>query len=215
MVLELPIRPLLVAWGILGGLGGGAAWGEPEPQEILGALGVALALDREVDALLQRNTPPFARSLARGVGRAASPATLGLVALAGQGVSRGPEQRLWRQTTFALGTTLALTGLGKVLLGRERPPPEGGRLGGWGRTHRLDASFPSGHTAAAFTMAGVLSVHHPRQRSLWVGLATWVGLSRLVEREHFLSDVVAGAALGWAIGTATARHDRGLLEVRW
>lgn len=69
-------------------------------------------------------------------------------------------------------------------------------------------SFPSGHAAAAFTMASLTCVHH-QHLPLWGGgwpdalacigtmsLATTTGVLRLVVDRHWATDVVAGAAIG-------------------
>jgi len=58
-------------------------------------------------------------------------------------------------------------------------------------------SYPSGHTSTAFTIAGVV---YKDLGPIWgiptfVG-ASYVGFSRLQENKHYLSDVIAGAALG-------------------
>ncbi|MDE3198096.1 MAG: phosphatase PAP2 family protein [Acidobacteriota bacterium] len=62
--------------------------------------------------------------------------------------------------------------------------------------------FPSGHTIAAFSIATIVARRYGNHR--WVpyaayGLATAVALSRLTLSAHFLSDVFAGAALGYSI----------------
>lgn len=57
-------------------------------------------------------------------------------------------------------------------------------------------SLPSGHTAAAFLVACVVSGFWP---ALLLGLFGWamlVGASRLLLGVHYLSDLVAGALLG-------------------
>ncbi len=57
-------------------------------------------------------------------------------------------------------------------------------------------SFPSGHTAGAFIMAGVLGNFLPM---LLIPLFLWaivVGLSRIYLGVHYPSDVIAGAVLG-------------------
>jgi membrane-associated phospholipid phosphatase len=61
-------------------------------------------------------------------------------------------------------------------------------------------SFPSGHTATAFATATVVGMLHPRLRWPALGLATLVGLSRVYLGVHFWFDVLAGAALGIAVG---------------
>jgi membrane-associated phospholipid phosphatase len=61
-------------------------------------------------------------------------------------------------------------------------------------------SFPSGHTAAAFTVAGVYYLVLQR-KSLRIPLfaaATLVGLSRIAVGAHWPLDVLSGATLGWA-----------------
>ncbi|MDE3011713.1 MAG: phosphatase PAP2 family protein [Pseudomonadota bacterium] len=65
----------------------------------------------------------------------------------------------------------------------------------------MAGSFPSGHTASAFTVLGLLVLGGlvrgwlPALAAL--GLALLVGLSRVVVGAHWPADVLAGAALGW------------------
>jgi undecaprenyl-diphosphatase len=121
---------------------------------------------------------------------------------------------LWRRgvpvaLTIAPLLSLVLASLAsttaKALFGRERPPET------VHATAVTLAAFPSGHAtdAAAFFVAASLTlsltvVHHRRRQVLLIGggvlLASLVGLSRLVLAVHWLSDVVAG----WALGTAVA-----------
>ncbi|HEV2424207.1 MAG TPA: phosphatase PAP2 family protein [Terriglobia bacterium] len=64
------------------------------------------------------------------------------------------------------------------------------------------ASFPSGHTITAFSIATVFANRYSRHRWVpWVayGLATAVGFSRVTLQAHFVSDVFAGAVLGYSI----------------
>jgi membrane-associated phospholipid phosphatase len=71
-------------------------------------------------------------------------------------------------------------------------------------------AFPSGHAASAFAAAAVLE-RHLGYRGSWPALlgATYVATSRLVDRRHFLSDVMFGAAVGTASGwTVVGRHGR-------
>jgi len=71
----------------------------------------------------------------------------------------------------------------------------------------LGPSFPSGHsaTAAAFYACAALLIGRRRGRSaraalagLAVGLAVAVAASRVLLDVHWLTDVIAGLALGWA-----------------
>lgn len=65
-------------------------------------------------------------------------------------------------------------------------------------------SFPSGHATAAFALAAVLAVAAPAWRAAFYALATLVAVSRVAVDAHFLSDVVAGGLVGWAVGHAVA-----------
>ncbi|MDR2811285.1 MAG: phosphatase PAP2 family protein [Tannerellaceae bacterium] len=61
-------------------------------------------------------------------------------------------------------------------------------------------SFPSGHTATAFTGAHILFREYG-EASPWIAVAgyataTATGFLRIVNRKHWLSDVVAGAGVG-------------------
>lgn len=63
------------------------------------------------------------------------------------------------------------------------------------------ASFPSGHATTAAALGAVLVLLYGRKGVPWaVALMLLVGLSRVVVGAHFISDVVAGALLGW-LGT--------------
>jgi undecaprenyl-diphosphatase len=61
-------------------------------------------------------------------------------------------------------------------------------------------SFPSGHTMTAFAVAIPLALFYP---TLMIGLffcALSIAMSRILLGMHFLSDVVAGALIGTALG---------------
>jgi undecaprenyl-diphosphatase len=65
-------------------------------------------------------------------------------------------------------------------------------------------SFPSGHTITAFAVAVSLGVFYPGILPGLLFCAASVALSRILLGMHFLSDVVAGAALGTALGYVAA-----------
>jgi undecaprenyl-diphosphatase len=64
-------------------------------------------------------------------------------------------------------------------------------------------SFPSGHTMTAFSIALVVSYFYPGLEGPLYFLAISIGVSRVVLGMHFLSDVLAGAVIGSALGLAT------------
>lgn len=61
-------------------------------------------------------------------------------------------------------------------------------------------SFPSGHTITAFAVATPLSLFYPSLMAGVLFCAMSIAASRILLGMHFLSDVVAGALLGAALG---------------
>ena len=77
---------------------------------------------------------------------------------------------------------------GKFAVGRERPNGSN------------NYSFPSGHTETAFVAAEFLHQEY-KDRSVWIsiggyGAATFVGVARVYNNKHWVSDVVTGAGIG-------------------
>lgn len=90
----------------------------------------------------------------------------------------------------------------KRLFHRPRPPAEALPAG---VRRPTTSSFPSGHASAAFCAAAVLSTKLPAGRPLWYGAATVVAASRVHLKLHHASDVVAGVAVGVALGAIAKR----------
>lgn len=104
----------------------------------------------------------------------------------------------------------ALAELLKVLVRRERPAVHDGLYGFRPWDERTwsggGLAFPSSHTAVAFGAAAMLARLFPRAR--WVGfaLAAGCGVTRVLHRAHFVSDVVFAAGLGWLVSWALWRR---------
>lgn len=109
----------------------------------------------------------------------------------------GREQTL--RTLDALSVSTLLSSGLKVLTHERRP--DGSDF----------ASFPSGHAAAAFTVATMEARFHPRQALLWYGGATVIAASRVVLHRHYTRDVVAGALLGFGSARLELSEKRGLI----
>jgi membrane-associated phospholipid phosphatase len=66
------------------------------------------------------------------------------------------------------------------------------------------SSFPSGHAINSWALATIIASEygprHPAVRYAAYALASAVSISRYTGRKHFLSDVLAGSALGYGIG---------------
>lgn len=75
---------------------------------------------------------------------------------------------------------------------------------------REHTSFPSGHTTLAFSAASVVA--HAYSYKKWVPvtaytLAGLAGLSRVYDNKHWISDVFAGAVLGYFVGELVYQND--------
>lgn len=125
------------------------------------------------------------------------------------------------ESTQAVLLSGALTIGIKGLVGRSRPnaspdDPDEYHPGRGFFDARL-ASFPSGHTSAAFAVATVLSreltARYPGHRwlirSALYGAAGSVGFARMYQNAHWPSDVVTGAALGTLSGMQSLAWHRG------
>jgi len=73
-------------------------------------------------------------------------------------------------------------------------------------------SFPSGHSTQAWAVAAVIASeykHRPAVQIAAYGIATAVSVARFTGHKHYISDVVAGSALGYGIGKFVFRaHHR-------
>ncbi len=65
--------------------------------------------------------------------------------------------------------------------------------------------MPSAHASTAFAAAVAAGLVHPRLRWPLLALAALIALSRVWLGVHYLTDVIAGAALGAAIALAVWR----------
>ncbi|MEQ1723428.1 MAG: phosphatase PAP2 family protein [Pseudobdellovibrio sp.] len=61
-------------------------------------------------------------------------------------------------------------------------------------------SFPSGHAQVVFTVAAVLLSIWPRQKFVFLAMAAFFAFTRVVIHQHFFSDMIGGACLGY-LGT--------------
>ncbi len=129
---------------------------------------------------------------------------IGLSFLASRMTDNTDYQRFTYSLAQGFVITNTLTGGIKVVSGRERPDG----------TSNL--SFPSGHTSNSFVWATVVSRHYGWKAGVPAYLlAGYVGASRLKSRKHHLTDVIAGATLGYIVGrTVTRDSNRDRRRVR-
>jgi membrane-associated phospholipid phosphatase len=128
--------------------------------------------------------------------------------------------------TQALITSAAWVQLIKHFTGREDPSASyvysklpGGKW--WGPFAQYDQdlpvyksvssfdAFPSGHTAAAFSIATVFASQYSNIKAIPVisyTMATLVGISRLTEHQHWASDIFVGGLIGYVCGKEVVGH---------
>lgn len=68
-----------------------------------------------------------------------------------------------------------------------------------------NSSFPSFHSAAAFSALPVLDKEFPYFKFIWLAFACLVAFSRVYFGLHYLSDVIVGAFLGYLSGILALR----------
>ena len=122
-----------------------------------------------------------------------------LAGAAGASVAFG-DSRVQNMGIISLQSIAASAGLsivGKRLVQRARPVEE---QGSWSRSaNRSDASFPSNHAALAF--AAVTPFAQEYDAPWLYGVAALGAMGRVADRQHWVSDVVAGGVLGYAMGS--------------
>ena len=115
----------------------------------------------------------------------------------------GPERfAALLATATAVGCGIALFLKLKRAFGRKRPCAMEPHC--WATLLPPDQfSFPSGHTITAFAVAVSLSAFYPELAAGLFFCAVSVAASRILLGMHFLSDVVAGAAIGTLLALAS------------
>lgn len=95
----------------------------------------------------------------------------------------------------------------KEITQRQRPLQDDGN----GDFFKGGASFPSEHSAIAWSIASVLAHEYPGwlTETAAYGLASAITITRVTAQQHFPSDVIVGSALGWYFGRQVyrAHHD--------
>ena len=104
----------------------------------------------------------------------------------------------------------------KMVAGRERPLLDGA-AGSFETGSRMNSSFPSIHSAAAWAIASVVAERYPGwfTQLASYGLASAVSFSRIPARQHFPSDVLVGSAMGFLIGRYVAHQGKPRSETRF
>lgn len=182
-------------------------WDKGDWEKLAGGtiiVGGLMFADRGIDRAAQRNRSHVTDSISRAstpLGSQYGFELSGTLWIAGTLLNHRNMRETGRDAVEAGVLAYVLdTGVLKRLFGRERPRESDGRtVFVPGSKHD---SFPSGHTTEAFAVASVIAA---RSKSwpipvIAYSLASLVAFDRINTRDHFASDVVAGAFLGTAVG---------------
>ena len=150
--------------------------------------------DEEVRESLQATTLDWGETLETGAGPVWSTVFVASMFTAGRFSHSSRFRAMTYDMLDAAVVNFGYTELVKVAVGRERPNGQDNK------------SFPSGHTSNAFALAAVAERHYGWKIGVPAyAVASLVGASRLEQDKHYLSDVVAGAALGYIVGRTVVR----------
>ncbi len=126
--------------------------------------------------------------------------------------TESPAGRTAWKTMDSMAMTAVATELMKNVFQRPRPSqssdPDLWRQGGGNK------SFPSGETATMAAFVTPIIVEYQQEHpAVWAlsALPLYMGKARMGSQAHWLSDVVAGAAVGVGVGVYAARRDSPLL----
>ncbi len=111
-------------------------------------------------------------------------------------LSSANQDELNKERSWTMMTALSITGLTTLGLkaARNNESPNG-----------KDLAWPSGHTSSSFTVASVLDEFYgPKVGIPAYALASVVAWRMMDTGDHWASDVVFGATLGWVVGHTIA-----------
>jgi membrane-associated phospholipid phosphatase len=183
------------------------------------ATGGAVLLDDEVYSVMLHNRSTTLDHISNVVVNYGDGFVLGVLCLGTYGTGLVVKDSWLRETAVLSGTALLLASLStqvlKIAVGRARPYMGLGNTAF--RPFQLEdgyESFPSGHTAAAFSVTAVLAARIDRP---WASiglytLATLTGLSRIYTENHWFSDVLFSAIFSASIGRSLVLWYEGSTE---
>jgi membrane-associated phospholipid phosphatase len=162
-----------------------------------GAILAGALVDKPVDRFVSKHQ---GSGISRNWGTVGEHMPLALALGAGATIAFG-DSRQANIGIISLQSIAGAAGLSmatKYVVGRARPSEERGH---WRRAvnGRSDASFPSNHAAVAF--AAVTPFAQEYDAPWLYGLAAIGSMGRVANRQHWVSDVVAGGVLGYAVGS--------------
>lgn len=180
---------------------------------VAAGVGLTYVFDGDIRNDLQKNRS-HALDRTADVGSAIGNPLVHIVAagaIYGGSIIAGNEK--WQKTGLMLGEAALLADAASLVIkgsvGRGRPfaSDDKGSFKPFQFTSDYD-SLPSTHVASSFAMASVMSAASESllTKTLYYTAASFVGLSRMYQDEHWASDVILGAAIGELCGRVVIRY---------
>ena len=166
-------------------------------------IGGAALFDRSIDRWAQKQGQGTWKKL--GNAAASMPIAIGLgTTLLWMGLGDDMASDTAWTSIKAAGIALASETILKTVVGRARPDANLGERNF--STGRSNSSFPSIQVGVAFAMVTPFAEKYDAP---WLyGAAAATAFGRIQQRQHFLSDTVAGGLIGYAIGSLLAEEQR-------
>ncbi len=167
---------------------------------VLAGTTVLLIEDRHIENNLPGGHYTFYQATS-DVGIAALGASLGVVWLYGIKTDNAHAKETGVLTLETLANTFLIYTPMQLIAARQRPG-EGNGHGDFLRHSSINTSFPGGHAMFTYAMATIVSHEYSQKwvQVLAYTVASAVTVSRTMARDHWASDMFAGAALGIGIG---------------
>lgn len=190
------------------------------PLLITAALGIsAYYYDEDVKSIVQSNKTPTLTSFTNILNYGGEPLTIsilpGLVYLAGYAFEDEKMRSAGRLAYEANLLSGSVVGITKFVVGRARPSQELGNseFDMFSFENEYN-SFPSGHSAMAFSMATIFAhkINKAWAYPLMYALAGSTAYSRIYKNRHWLSDVVVGSAVGTISALALLKSEQNRLQ---
>jgi membrane-associated phospholipid phosphatase len=126
--------------------------------------------------------------------------------------SRDGWKHAWSRGGCLFATVVvagSLAELSKIAIRRTRPhlPAFAYAFRPWRETplSTTGLGWPSSHAAVAFGAVWILCRLYPRAAPVWLLIGVGCGLSRLAGGDHYVSDIVGGALVAYAVAAAMWR----------
>lgn len=182
-------------------------WDKKDIGAFVLVLGTGLflySIDQEIQQGFRGTTPNEATKFITSLGNGGTLAGLAAALYVGGEVSNNDGLRKAALLSFESLITSGIIVEGmKILTGRARP--QTGEPYNVFKPFNLSSnynSFPSGHSAAAFSVAAAIASQSkdPNVDFLVYTLATFIAVSRIYENKHWASDIFVGSVIGYVIG---------------